>query len=292
MKNTYLLTLILIASLLSACAPENTISPRYSLQGGLQAWVDAPLEGTILILPVSYNLVCHGSDPSGVQALEFSINEQVLATLPNPNSSATLFNAFHQWVPDVPGTYTVRCRTRNSSGEWGEYAMAQVLLVEAIDTITPTPSSTPTQTATPTITLTPIRTTTPTVTPSSTGAAITFTSNVSTNIFQYQRDCVPNPGQVTITAKLSNTVGVKTVYLFFRLESSALGITTEWNSGVPMVKGTSGYSRTIAWDGIPQLSQIKWSSSVFTYQFVVVDQNEAIIARSQRFRDITLEPCR
>lgn len=280
MKNSNLLTLILIAALLFACAPENTISPGYSLHGGLQAWVDAPLEGTILTLPVSYTLVCHGSDPFGVQALDFSIDEQVLETVPNPDPDSTLFNASTLWEPVEPGTYTVHCRAENSSGEWSEYAVSRVLVVAEIDAVSPVLTILPTPT--------PTATSTPTLTPTT---ALTFTSQVSTYIFEYQHDCVPNPAQVTIIAMLSSTADVESVYLFFRLESGELGVTTEWNTGVVMSKGTSGYSTTIAWDVIPQLSQVKWSSAVFAYQFVVVDQNEVILARSQVFRDITLRPC-
>lgn len=285
MKNTCLLTILLIAALLSACAPENPYPAPVIQPGSLQVWVDAPLESTTLTLPVAYTLVCHGSDPSGVQALEFSINEQVLAEVSNPDSSLTLFYASHPWEPVEPGTYTIRCRARNTSGEWGGYAAARVFVVEMLDGISPTPSLT--QTAT----LTPTHTATPTVTLTATSTTITFTSQVSTNTFEYQRDCVPSPGQVTITARLSNTVGVKSVYLFFRLESADKGITTGWNPGILMAKGTDGYSSTIAWDAIPQLSQIMGSSAVFAYQFVVADFSEIVIARSQVFRDITLQPC-
>lgn len=285
MKNSFFLSMFLLAALLSACALENPYPPPVSPPGSLQTWVDAPLEGTTLTLPVAYTLVCHGSDPSGVQALEFRINEQVLAEVPNPDSSLTLFYASHPWEPVEPGTYTVRCRAENTSGEWSEFASARVMVVETLDEISPTPSLIPALTETPTVTLTPTSTIT------STPAIITFTSQVSSNVFEYQHDCVPSPGQVTITARLSSTLGVKSVYLFFRLESGELGIITDWNTGVLMAKGTDGFSSTIAWDAIPQLSQILWSSAVFAYQFIVVDTSEAVIARSQVFRDITLKPC-
>jgi hypothetical protein len=277
MKNPFIPTMLLLAALLASCAPETVLSPAYSLRGGLQAWVDAPLEGTLLILPISTTLVCHGSDPSGVQTLEFSLEDQVLATPTNPEPRMTLFHASQAWEPTDPGTYNIRCRAQNLNGEWSEYAIVQVSVVAMTGTITPTLTFTPTSTST--------------ATPTPTLAALTFTSQVSTHAFEYKRDCVPSPEEVTITAILSSTAGVKSVYLFFRLESSALGVTTEWNEGSPMTSGTGGYSTTISWDEIPQLSQIQWSSAVFAYQFVVVDMGDNVLARSQVFRDVMLSPC-
>jgi len=283
MKNIILLALLLITSLLPGCAPASNEIAGLSLRGGLQAWVDAPLDGSILTLPITYSLVCHGTDSSGVQALEFNVNEQVFAVVSNPDPGETLFNASQPWQPVDPGMYTIRCRVQNSVGEWSSYASAQVTVVAMTGTITPTLTFTPTETSTSTATSTS--------TPTPTAAVIIFTSQVSTHTFEYQHDCVPSPGEVTITAILSSTAGVKSVYLFFRLESSELGVTTEWNAGSPMTPGTGGYSSTVTWDDIPQLSQIQWSSAAFAYQFVVVDASNNILARSQVFRDVMLSPC-
>lgn len=288
MKNVPLITLILVAVLLPGCTPDVPGSAFIPLPGRLQAWVDAPLENTYLNIPVSYTLVCHGSDPSGVQALEFSINEDVLAEVPNTDPAATLFQAAQVWEPVEPGTYTVRCRARDSSAVWGDYAAVRVHILGENGAISVLPSHTPTTTATATVT----PTVTATFTPIPVGSPITFTADISTDTFQYQRDCIPDPGQVTITAQLSSTVGVGSVFLFFRLESSELGITTEWNPGEVMIPRAGGYISTISWDAIPQLAQIRGSSAVFAYQFVAVDQGQVVIARSQVFRDITLEPCR
>lgn len=79
MKNlTKRVFLLILITLMAGCktAAVNVIGS--SIHAGLQAWVDAPLDGTVLVYPVQYTLVCHGTDPSGVQALEFSADEQVL----------------------------------------------------------------------------------------------------------------------------------------------------------------------------------------------------------------------
>jgi hypothetical protein len=268
-KNPFLPAMFVLAALLSGCAPEIPDSPAYSLRGGLQAWVDDPLDGTVLTLPVSTTLVCHGSDPAGVQALEFSLEDRVLATSTNPDPGKTLFHVSQTWEPTDPGTYLIRCRAQNLDGEWSEYASVQVSVGEMTGTITPTL----------------------TITPTTTTAVLAFSSQVSTHAFEYKHDCVPSPGEVTITAILSSTTGVKSVYLFFRLESSELEVTTEWSFGSPMTPGTGGYSSTISWDDIPQLSQIQWSPAVLAYQFVVMDMGENVLARSHVFRDVTLSPC-
>lgn len=283
MKNILLLALLLVTTLLPGCALASREIDGISLRGGLQAWVDAPLEGSVLTLPVDYSLVCHGSDPSGVQALEFNVNEQVFAVVSNPDPGETLFNASQSWQPVIAGLYTIRCRAQNSAGEWSTYASVQVSVVAEMGTLTPTLTFTPAETATSTAT------STSTLTP--TAAVLTFTSSVSTNVFEYQRDCIPSPGEVTITAKLSSTAGVKSLYLYFRLESSALSLVTAWSTGLLMTPGLGGYTSTISWGDIPQLPQISGSSAVFAYQFVVVDMSGSIVARSQVFKDITLNPC-
>jgi hypothetical protein len=279
---------LLVVALVGACAPAMASPAGSSLFGGLQAWVDAPLDGAVLKMPVQYSLVCHGTDGSGVQALEFSADGGVLGTATNPDGGATLFNASQGWNPAEPGTYTVMCRAQNAAGDWSGYADARVKVVQDAVTITPT--------LTPTVTPTVMATITPTITPTTSAvppaAGVTFTSRVSTNSFEYKRDCIPDPSEVAVTAVLSGAPSVKYVFLFFRLESSALGVTTDWNEGLAMTPaGGDAYRSTVAWDDIPQLSQISGSSATFAYQFVAVGQDNRNLGRSQVFRDVTLHPC-
>ena len=56
--------------------PENT---------GPQAWVDAPLDNTTLPL-APYEIVFHITDQQEVTQGELSINNQVVASLPNPQA--------------------------------------------------------------------------------------------------------------------------------------------------------------------------------------------------------------
>lgn len=272
----------ILAALLGACAAGTVSLEGSSIFGGLQAWVDAPLDGAVLKMPVQYSLVCHGADGSGVQALEFSADGEVLGTETNPDGGATLFNASVLWEPHEPGMYTIMCRAQNGAGDWSGYADARVRVVQDAGTITPTSTPTITPTMTPTVT--------PTETPPAAGPA--FTSRVSTTSFEYQRDCIPDPAEVTITAVLSGAPSAKYVFLFFRLESSALGVTTDWNEGLAMASAGGGAFRSsVSWDDVPQLARIWGSSATFAYQFVAVGPSNENLGRSQVFRDVTLRPC-
>ena len=251
------------------------------------AWIDAPLDGSTIPLGEPYEIIFHIASLNGVTQGEVNINGEMLATLPNPLGNKSPATLRQMWTPERPGTYTLTMRAQNSAGEWSDYDTAIVIVMQ--NTITITPTFTPTPTLTPTITPTITPTLTPTPPPA---GEITFTSKVSTSEFQYQRDCVPNPDKVKITAKLSNTSGVKYVFIFFRLESKS-GVITAWNTGMMMSPGGEGdYSKTISWRDVPQLSEISGSSATFVYQFVAVDNNRNNMARSQRFYNVKLSPCK
>lgn len=274
-----------ICCLLGGCTQNTSSSASPIFSGNLQAWVDKPLDQATLPFPVEYELVCHGTDPSGVKAIQFNTNGTVLTVSTNVEAKNTLFHTSVIWQPATPGDYLITCRAQNNSDAWSAESAVRVKVIAATPSVTPTLTPTITPTLTPTIT--PTSTPTP---PAQT--AIEFSSRTSSSEFQYQRDCIPNPAQVTITALLSNAANVKFVFLFFRLESSALGVTSAWNSGLMMSPaGNLAFTRTLSWRDIPQLDQIRGSSATFVYQFVAVDENNNNIARSQRFYDVRLSPC-
>lgn len=166
----------------------------------------------------------------------------------------------------------------------GAFELQEVLSPPLV-TISETPTQAPTFTPTLTATITPTLTITP-------ASVLTFRSQVSVNAFQYQRDCVPNPGQVTITAIPSSTAGFTYLFLFFRLESDPPGLITAWNDGMAMNPGSGGtFSKTVTWKDIPDLSLLNGGSAIFAYQFVALDQNYTIMVKSSVFRDVTIAPC-
>ena len=284
---------LLLAIFLSGCTPKVASPAGASIFAGLQAWVDAPLDGTVLEFPARYTLVCHGTDPSGVQALEFGENDRVLTTHANPDAGGTLFNASVLWEPNGPGTYTLKCRAQNTAGDWSGAVSARVTVTEKRITLTPTASLVPTITLTATLVPTITLTVTPTPTFTPTQAILGFSPQASNQEFNYQHDCVPNPGTVTITVIISNAANIRNVYQFYRLKSQSNDVLTDWENVVMIPQGNGKYQTTIVWSEIANLSGISSHglSATFQYQFVADDANGVILGRSQVFSDIALVPC-
>ncbi|MBN1452846.1 MAG: hypothetical protein JW963_17645 [Anaerolineales bacterium] len=183
---------------------------------------------------------------------------------------------------------------------------------------TPIPSSTVTNT--PTVTFTPTRTATPTprdtVTPIGTFPTFTpvvlvspdlnalvpdfiATPDLPTGGFEsvtlsqskiFYGSCKQNFIQMIITVE--NPVEVKTVYLFFRLESGKRpGDTTPWSGTVTDKDGGGVFHYTLWARNIPERKN--FIKAWVHYQLVAVDEDENILGRSQIFtRNLILEPCK
>jgi len=255
-----------------------------------QAWFDAPLNGSILTLDEAYEVVFHIASLGGVAQGELTINSEVIARLPNPNGSSSPATIRQLWTPFRPGTYTLKARALSVSGQWSEYDT----VVVTVNDETPTPTSTPTPTLTPTMTMTTTVTPTGTTTPTPTLEGFVFDPSPSTDLFEYQRDCFPDPASVTINVNIAGPGQIKYVYIFYHIENVTTGEKTEWNDGVPMVKGENGnYSKKISWKDISNLDVISadGDDGYFLYQFVVTSTTGANIGRSQVYGNITLSPC-
>ena len=265
-----------------------------------QAWIDDPLDGMRLPLK-PYTLTLHSSDPLGISLIEVSINGRVLATLTNPDPAQLLVYQTQNWEPTAPGRYVIGVRAMNSAKIWSAEELATVEIEDtSVPTYTPTPiiaTLTYTPTATETTTETATGTATPTLIPTLTftltPTVLGFSAQVSTRVFNYQRDCRPNPGQVTITVTVTNTAQVRNIYLFFHLKSQTDDTLTGWESVVMVPQGNGKYQTTMVWSEIPNLSAISAHglSAWFEYQFVADDTSGAILGRSQVFSDIALMPC-
>ncbi len=276
-------------ALLTGCAqaPALPQASGYPPAGGLRAWVDAPLDGTSLSLPVTYPVVCHGTDASGVAAVEFSADGNVLETATNPSPSLTLFTARFAWQPTTPGNYILRCRAQNQDGQWSGAAAARV---EVLASVTPSDTPTPTLTPSPTPTVTP----TPTARLTPEPAGLVFAAQVSAAEFHYPRDCVPDPSAVTITVAVSGAPQPTGVTLFFRFRDQSTGESGAWNEGLGMVPLGGGRLRaSVSWEAIPGIDALRSSGDPawFLYQFVATGPQGTIIGRSQTSSDITLTAC-
>lgn len=117
---------------------------------GAQAWIDAPLDESVIPL-ASYQIVVHGSHIAGVEKFELALDGKTLAELEAQQVSDTLAKGEQAWMPPGPGEYTLEIRAMNNLGEWGDYDQALVRVLgedTARSSSDPTPTS-PTGTSTP-----------------------------------------------------------------------------------------------------------------------------------------------
>ncbi len=154
-------------------------------------------------------------------------------------------------------------------------------------TASPTPTSTATDTPTPTPSATPTGTPTPTATP----IPFAFTEpEMTTQLFYYGLGCTAGADEVTITVRVTQREPVKQVAIFIRLVDPASGVKTAWNSGYLMEAREDGsFRRRLRWQDVPGHSYFE--SAVLQYQFVAVDHQGEILARSDVRGDIVLSAC-
>lgn len=119
------LLFILLAALLSSCGAPGPASPT-----GLISWIDSPLDDSTLQL-APYQIVAHGSAPDSLEALEISVNGEILGTQNNPNPEDLLFSIKLDWTPPEAGEYLIQARSRNASGVWSDPAAARVVVEES-----------------------------------------------------------------------------------------------------------------------------------------------------------------
>ena len=100
MNKYIVLTFTLFVLLLSSCGPpgqEETDQAYIVGDSQPQAWIDAPLNESYLPLD-QYEIVYHISDQEGIAQGELSINNQVVESLPNPDTSKKLATLKYIWT--------------------------------------------------------------------------------------------------------------------------------------------------------------------------------------------------
>ena len=139
------LLLILVFALVVLAVACNPPAPQPAAQGGLVAWIDAPLDGTTLLL-ASYEVVFHCSVPSGVAWIELTVDGAILVSNAPLDTTQSLVTTRYVWTPPAPGNYTLRARARDAAGVWSDYATS-VVTVEgevASSTLAVSPTAEPT----------------------------------------------------------------------------------------------------------------------------------------------------
>ncbi len=243
-----------------------------------QAWVDAPLNNSTLPL-APYEIVFHITDQQEVTQGELSINNQVVASLPNPQAGKKLATLKYAWNPSAPGEYLLGVRAQGSSGNWGPLTTSKVFIGE--------PTTTVTMTITPTGSETPTVTPTPTLTPTATPTLLAGFNSVSASPNAvYSGNCTPN--QVTISAQTTQTTGITAVILFYRLRDS--GSTSEWLNSSMNLQAPGQYIKSINVASAASDLGRSNQSGTLDYQLVIQQQNGDLI-RSQVYSNVEVAAC-
>jgi len=307
--------------LLSACTSSAPASPTAQpvAQAGPSAWIDAPLDGSLLPL-APYEVVFHGNDPAGVAQIELSVDGQVLASDPNPAPAQLLVTMRYTWQPPAPGNYTLRVRTQNVAGVWGEYASATLTVFGQTETPSPTPvpptdtpvPSTftpipPTPTAVPhtstpvpptpipptPVPPTPIPTPVPTLPPPPPqGPAI---SGVQPSVAIFYSDAKCGITQLTLQATVDDADGVSSVTFNYWLKDKTSGAETGWAVIVPMQRtgGSATHGTwTVALDGPAAVGASPGHEYTLRYYLVATDAH-GTKTQSPTYENVTLNtrPC-
>lgn len=297
---TRLFSLLFVCSIwLAACS-----LPLSQTSNGPQAWIDKPLNGSLLPLaPVE--VLSHASDLGGVANIELSVNGSVVAVSPSPNPSETLVNVTQTWTPPQPGNYLLQVRAQNSGGVWGAYASATITITggdaeePARTEIAPTLTPTLTPEASPTSTLSPTATSLPTSTPTSTATQILAgtiqVSRVSTYELSIEGGACGTQ-EVTILVNATHPAGIQVVVLFFKLTGKNNGETTEWFSKAMSPQGGDQYAAVITvgelMSALTDLGVVGGAQDAWlAYQAVIQTPSGDTSTHTSVFSDITITIC-
>lgn len=277
----WLLTLI-------GCDQSNMAASSLIAPGSAQAWFDFPVDGMVLSLK-PYELVSNVTDPSGISQVEWTINDEVVATTgvdEAVNSVKNLFEFHYPWTPDLPGEYVLMVRAQSSDGVWSKHAKVVVIIPgEPTSTYTPTvtetvvtitPSFTPTETPTATPTSTP--------TPDKKLSLVNFTK--SSSQFFYG-GCTPD--SLTLSIEATKPEEVNYMYLFYKLQDIQTGEMTKSNEGTPMIKqGANKWVITVK--GSQIIDYNRFDSAWFVYQFISQNKDQSL-TRSKQMVDVSFSVC-
>jgi hypothetical protein len=128
--------------------------------GGTYAWIDVPLNPTVLAEVQTITIEGHASSPSGIAMVEVWVNGILVETIDSPPATGNLSIFKSPFTPPGPGEYNIQVIAISNEDEASEPDTAIVLISETAvaipvvseEDITPTPASpTPTSSPTPTV---------------------------------------------------------------------------------------------------------------------------------------------
>jgi hypothetical protein len=259
--------------LLASCTNSPTTGPM--------AWIDAPLDGSLLPL-APQEVIAHGANQAGVAQLEFTVNGASPETEIPADTGDRLSHVKWTWHPPEPGRFTLAVRAQDGDGNWSDPSQV-VVTVGDIATPSPTPTTGPTETPTPTAS--------PSPTPTSTSlpGGIAGLPLSTGRVYFGGTSC--DPAQVTFHASASAAGGVKVVVFFYRVEDAASGEQTAWSQGEAMnVQGNGAFAITKTGDSLARTSGFGGDGGIVHYQFAL-QPNQGELVRSPVYTDLQLARC-
>lgn len=293
MKKKILITALCAALILAGCDPPQPGSLQEGYQAKSdkpQAWIDSPLNESRLPL-ADVEIVFHITDAEEVVMGELSINDQVMAALPNPDPADKLVTFKYLWKPAASGWYVLGARAQNGDGTWGPMAESEVFINQPTPTtfveITPTLplaiTKSPTETTTPTLTPTETQTPTPTTAPGFSDVSITPD-------LVYYGFC--SPDEVLVSVKAVDPAGITAVVLFYRLGDEN-GNKTAWLSSAMDPQSGGQYTKAVDMNTLTEQTGVDETFETFTLELQMVIQNTlGGMTSSPVYSDVTVQYCR
>jgi len=139
-----------------------------------------------------------------------------------------------------------------------------------------------------TVTPTPTQTSTSTWTPTPAIKKFSFLPNVTPDHIYYRgMNCGPKEVQLNVT--FSPNSALRRMDLYYRLKDQASGKLTDWNNKSMNPTSSGGFLVKLLSESIPGFAQFE--NAWLQYQFVAVDGNEQVVARSEVYWNVVISAC-
>lgn len=306
------LPIILVALLVSACAPQTGPktgdTPAAAVTGPKVSFASPEPGATVPFGPVQVMIL--SEDPSGTAQAEVLVNGVSVATIPSPDTAAASVIIGYTWQPSAPGNYVLQAHGQNTAGTWGDFSSLELVVAPELGPAeTPTIEVVPTENSQPTATATDVIATesgpsaTPNgpdlpATPTRSGISLDWTFTYL-SMYRYASTCEPQQNSVIVDVSGISTNEIGGVMIFFRpMEQGTGTLWNWWTTGLWLEKFPSGlYGRGFSTAHmVKRLStqpETYWPylPATVLYQFAITDKGGAIVYRSDVHQNLQVKPC-
>ncbi|MBN2085257.1 MAG: hypothetical protein JW748_08515 [Anaerolineales bacterium] len=305
------LLIILVALLVSACAPQSgaKTGTTPAVDSGPKVAFASPDPGaTVPFGPVQVMIL--SEDLKGTSQAEVLVNGVSVATITSPDTAASSVIIGYTWQPSAPGNYVLQAHAQNTAGTWGDFASLELAVSpEEVPAETPTLEVLPTEEPQPTAEPTDVIATPDTSTETPSGPDLPSTPTLSgvsldwtftyLQMYRYGSTCEPQQNSVIVKVSGLSPNEIGGVMIFFRpMETSTGTLWNWWTTGLWLEKFPSGlYGRGFSTAHmVKRLStqpETYWPyiPATVLYQFAISDQGGAIIYRSDVYQNLQVKPC-